>query len=141
MGLQKLHCLTSVAPRTELKIDLVDFDGNYKYAHYSFFSVGNSGTNYRLNIAGYTGNAGDDMIAHHNLNGMQFSTIDRDNDPVDRHCAAEHKSAWWHHTCAFSQLNGLYLSGQVSYYGVVWYKMKNKWESLKFAQMKLRFKD
>ena len=59
MGLEKLHCLTAAAPRTELKIDLADFEGNYKYAHYSFFSIGNSGTNYTLYISGYTGNAGD----------------------------------------------------------------------------------
>ena len=77
LDLDRINCLTSVAPRTELRVDLADFEGNYKYAQYSFFSVGNSGTNYRLNIAGYTGTAGDSLAYH---NGMQFSTKDRDND-------------------------------------------------------------
>ena len=63
LGLDHIHCLTSAAPRTELRVDLADFQGNYKYAQYSFFSVGNRNTNYRLNIAGYTGTAGDAMIS------------------------------------------------------------------------------
>ena len=138
MGLEKLHCLTSVVSRTEIKIDLADFGGNYKYAHYSFFSVGNSGTNYTLNIAGYTGNAGDDMIASH---GMPFTTKDRDNDQSGGSCAAHFHGAWWHKGCTNSNLNGLYLSGQLTHQGVSWLHMNNKWEFLKFAQMKLRFRD
>ena len=77
LGLDHIHCLTSAAPRTELRVDLADFQGNYKYAQYSFFCVGNSGTNYTLNIASYTGTAGDSINYQ---NGMQFSTKDRDND-------------------------------------------------------------
>ena len=141
MGLEKLHCLTSVAPRTELKIDLADFEGNYKYAHYSFFSVGNSGTNYTLNIAGYTGIVTDDMTGSHSLNGMPFSTKDRDNDQWSNHCAQYRRGAWWYRGCTNSNLNGLYLSGQETLHGIYWYHMKNKHESLKFAQMKLRFRD
>ena len=62
MGLEKLHCLTSAAPRTELNIDLADLKGTtYKYAHHghSSFSVGNCRTNYRLFITGYTGTCWD----------------------------------------------------------------------------------
>ena len=69
MGLEKLHCLTSAAPRTELKIDLADFEGNYKYAYYSLFYVGNSRDKYRLKIKGYKGTAGDSMSGAHSLNG------------------------------------------------------------------------
>ena len=141
MGLEKLHCLTSAAPRTELKIDLADFEGNYKYAHYSFFSVGNSGTNYKLNIAGYSGTAGDNMSGSHSLNGMHFTTKDRDNDQSGGNCAVDRGGAWWYNACTNSNLNGLYLSGQESARSVSWYHMNNKYESLKFAQMKLRFRD
>ena len=141
MGLEKLHCLTSATWRTELKIDLADFKGNYKYAHYSFFSVGSSGTNYTLNIAGYTGNAGDSWITGYNLNGVPFSTKDRDNDQWSVNCAVHQSGAWWYKSCGHTNLNGLYLSGQVTHQSVSWWEMKNKWESLKFAQMKLRFRD
>ena len=30
LGLNHIHCLTSAAPRTELRVDLADFQGNYK---------------------------------------------------------------------------------------------------------------
>ena len=77
LGLEKLVCLTTRRPRTELRVHLADYKGNYTYAQYSFFSVGNRHTNYTLNIAGYTGNAGDSLDYS---NGMQFSNKDRDND-------------------------------------------------------------
>jgi hypothetical protein len=141
MGLEKLHCSTAAAPRTELKIDLADFDGNYKYAHYSFFSVGNSGTNYTLNIAGYNGTAGNSMSAAHSLNGRPFSTKDHDNDQRSGNCAVDCHGAWWYNTCTYSNLNGLYLSVQETARNVVWYHMKGRYDSLKFAQMKLRFCD
>ena len=64
LGLEKLVCLTTSRPRTKLRVDLADYEGNYKYAQYSFFSVGNRQTNYRLNIAGYTGTAGDSLSYH-----------------------------------------------------------------------------
>ena len=49
LGLEKLVCLTTRRPRTELRVDLADYEGNYKYAQYSFFSVGNSETIDTLN--------------------------------------------------------------------------------------------
>ena len=138
LGLEKIHCLTTRRPRTELRVDLADFEGNYKYAHYSFFSVGNSGTKYRLDIAGYTGTAGDSLAYH---NGMQFSTKDRDNDQGRENCATSWKGAWWYKNCHQSNLNGLYLSGQHNEQGVSWHHFRPGGLSQKFAQMKLRFRD
>ena len=140
LGLEKLVCLTTRRPRTELRVDLADYEGNYKYAQYSFFSVGNSGTNYRLNIAGYTGTAGDSLTYH---NGAQFTTKDKDNDQKsDENCAVSLKGAWWYKVkyCYYSHLTGLYRSGQFGWQGVVWGGFHNG-ISLKFAQMKLRFRD
>ena len=59
LGLEKIHCFTAAVFRTELRVDLCDFDGNKKYAQYNFFSVNNNLTNYRLDIGAYSGNAGD----------------------------------------------------------------------------------
>ena len=140
LGLEKLVCLTTRRPRTELRVDLADYEGNYKYAQYSFFSVGNSRTNYRLNIAGYTGTAGDALTYH---NGMQFTTKDRDNDRSGGNCAgsSNRHGAWWYNACIYSNLNGLYRSGLVGNQGVRWYHFLNNRISLKFAQMKLHFRD
>ena len=141
LGLEKLVCLTTRRPRTELRVDLADYEGNYKYAQYSFFSVGNSGTNYRLNIAGYTGTAGNSLTYH---NGMQFSTKDRDNDRYSSgSCASANRGAWWYNSCTHSSLNGLYRSGLLGPEGVIWasFPVPSTTFSLKFAQMKLRFRD
>ena len=93
LGLEKLVCLTTRRPRTELTVIIAVYEGNYKYAQYSFFSVGNSRTNYRLNITGYTGNAGDSLTYN---NGMQFCTKDRDNDQWSGNCATACPGAWWY---------------------------------------------
>ena len=139
LGLDRINCLTSAAPRTELRVDLADFGGNYKYAQYSLFTVGNSGTNYTLKIAGYTGTAGDSLAYH---NGMQFTTKDRDNDQYSVNCATSFHGAWWYGpSCHHSNLNGLYRSGLDSTRGINWYHFLNNWVSLKFAQMKLRFRN
>ena len=139
LGLEKLVCLTTRRPRTELRVDLADYEGNYKYAQHFFFSVGNSGTNYRLNIAGYTGTAGDSLTYH---NGMPFTTKDRDNDQWSGgNCATTWHGPWWHKRCHHSNLNGDYLSGLSGDHRVQWYHFLNNRISLKFAQMKLRFCD
>ena len=57
LGLDKLHCLTTRTACTELSIAMKAFDGAKATANYKFFSVSNPSTKYRLNVAGYTGNA------------------------------------------------------------------------------------
>ena len=141
LGLDRIHCLTSSAPRTELWVDLANFEGNYKYAHYSFFYVDNRGTNYTLRINGYSGTAGDSLAGDHSLNGMMFSTSDRDNDIRASNlesCVSERSGAWWHRDCGHSSLNGhYYRGGVVNFRGVKWSTFRGDY-SLKYAQMKLR---
>ena len=68
-------------------------------------------------------------------NGCKFSTKDNDNDANGRNCAAMYQGAWWHCSCAYSSLNGLYDGS--SYQAIVWYYWKSAWESLKFSEMKI----
>ena len=143
LGLENIHCLTAATARVQLRVDMADFDGVKKYAQYSFFSVGNADTNYTLNVSGYTGTAGDAMGYS---SGMAFSTPDVDNDGFSGyHCARHrHFGGAWARNCAFANLNGLYKSGWHSQVegGVHWYYFKNThYYSLKFAEMKLYFRD
>ena len=145
LGLKKISCLTSVTGKTKLRINLDDFAGHSKYACYDHFHVGTSSTNYRLTIGGYQnwgmGTAGDSMMQN---NGMQFTTLDRDNDNHGSvNCARPpfRQGAWWYSSCGHSNLNGLYLSGQSNNDGVTWYHFNvtaSSYNTLRYSDMKLR---
>ena len=138
LGLDHIHCLTSAAAITELRVELSDFNGRFRYAQYSFFYIDNRGTNYKLHINGYYGNAGDSISGDHSVNGMMFSTYDRDNDRRSGNCVIERLGAWWHNSCGHAALTGKYYRGGASSYkGVKWHTFRPDY-SLKFAQMKLR---
>ena len=145
LGLKKISCLTSVLVKTKLRIDLADFAGYSKFACYDYFHVGTASSNYKLTIAGYqhwgVGVAGDSMTGSHSLNGMQFSTHDRDNDRNSGNCAVSYRGGWWYNSCHHANLNGLYLDGQSNPAGVTWLNFNatsTSWNTLRYSDMKLR---
>ena len=140
LGLEKIHCLTAAVFRSELRVDLGDFDGNKKYAQYNFFSVSNNLTNYRLNIGAYSGNARDALHGvgcagwAGNHDGMAFSTHDRDNDRGNNYsCSQSHSGGWWYNYCHCAHLNGPY-NGDTRWTG-------GRANSHKSIEMKLRTRD
>ena len=141
LGLSKIHRLT-ISGKKQLRIDLGDFEGNFGYAKYSSFSIGNSTTDYTLSLSGYSGNAGDAMLSHwESANGRRFTTKDRDNDLTHDsvNCAVKYSGAWWYHSCHGANLNGLYLRGSHNSYadGVEWTTWTGDYYSLRFTEMKL----
>ncbi|XP_028413271.1 ficolin-2-like [Dendronephthya gigantea] len=134
LGLDKIHRLSKSAQNV-LRVDLMDFNGTERYAKYGTFSVADESDKYRLNIGNYSGDAGDSLAYH---NQMQFTTKDSDNDARSyENCATRFKGAWWHHSCYYSNLNGLYLgAGQTSNSGIRW----KSWHSYprKKTEMKIR---
>ncbi|XP_060555535.1 ryncolin-2-like [Ruditapes philippinarum] len=138
IGNDNLHVLTEHGNH-ELRIDMEDFEGNKAYAKYSHFKVHGEVDKFRLEVSEYSGNAGDSLINH---NKAAFSTLDRDNDPDNDHCAKKFKGAWWYFAgCHYSNLNGFYYQGSDSPFGkgVIWYHWKQSFRySLKFVEMKLR---
>ena len=68
-------------------------------------------------------------------NGIMFSTKDNDNDNHIASCATLEIGAWWYNNCSYSNLNGAYFGR--AYQGIMWYRWKNSWESLKFSKMKI----
>ena len=141
VGLRALHQMTRQP--TELMVYLETFSGGSRYARYSNFSVGNSSTNYRLSVSGYTGTAGDSLGENNN---MMFSTRGRDNDvDSNRHCAEDnhHKGGWWYRFCTVSNLNGVYYSSTYtgSYWGIHWaHYIGRKSPIFKHVHMKIRRK-
>ncbi|XP_048733931.2 techylectin-like protein isoform X2 [Ostrea edulis] len=138
LGNDHIHTLTS-GRNQELRIDMGKFTGSMVYARYSHFSVGSESSKYRLSISGYSGDAGDKMIKAHNLNGMSFSTKDRDNDRHRLNCAvSEHTGGWWYNNCTHSDLNGVYQpSNKKNRKGLFWGQSN---ENMKTTKMMIRSK-
>ncbi|XP_071180484.1 microfibril-associated glycoprotein 4-like [Mytilus edulis] len=136
LGNQNIHTLTKHG-KYELRVDISDFNGNKAYARYVTFSVGDSSSNYKLNVADYSGNAGDSLVYH---NGQAFTTKDMDNDEkTSGNCGIQREGAWWYKSCAHSNLNGVYMEGEKGNdKGIQWYKWKNNNYSMKSSSMKLR---
>ena len=83
--LRPLHCLTNQG-QWQLRIDFIFTNGTKSYLSYKSFSVGPANSQYQLSISGFTGIT-DDPFTTHPLNGMKFTTKDRDNDKWDSNCA------------------------------------------------------
>ncbi|XP_060600056.1 fibrinogen-like protein 1 [Ruditapes philippinarum] len=137
LGNEHLSLLTSDGGH-ELRIDMEDFEGNSAYAKYSKFKVYPEEDNYRLEVSGYSGTAGDSLRRH---NGAMFSTYDRDHDTSrTMNCAKSNHGAWWYNSCHYSNLNGQYYNqpGKMHYTGINWWDWKKKYYSLKKVEMKFR---
>ena len=78
-----------------------------------------------------------------NLNGMQFSTWDRDNDNWGNGNCVTHYGGhgWWYNSCFNCKLNGPYICGAVerNSFGVIWGTFRGHTHSLKYTEMKMRF--
>jgi len=110
LGLEKVHLLTSSQPY-RLRVEVQDRSSNLWYsAEYWSFKIGDESSKYRLEVAGYSGDAGDSLQyegdgGDFNHNGMKFTTIDHDNDHLDGdNCASARGGAWWYNACSWACL-------------------------------------
>ena len=138
LGLANLQRLVS-GIFVELLIYLEDFNNNWVYAQYSDFSIRDSAGNYRIDVSGYNGTAGDSMEFH---NGQEFSTRDRENSPYSANadfypCAVNMRGAWWYATCYHSNLNGEYGTNE-TLGGIDWYTWRGLDYGLKTTVMKIK---
>ena len=128
-GLRPLHCLTNQG-QWELRIDFTLTDGTKSYLSYSSFNIGPASSNYTLSISGFKGTTSSDPFSDHRLNGMPFTTKDRDNDKWSRNCAVKDAGGWWYRICSHIFLNQQYKST----YGIY----LSEWKALSFTEMKIR---
>jgi len=118
LGNELIHELTA-NNRYKLKFNLQSRGNrNWYYAEYSTFIVHPESTNYRLEVAGYSGNADWDAFGRHN--GAMFSTYDRDNDELSSaNCAALYRGGFWYNWClAYCAVNDARSSGRFWWYGL-----------------------
>ena len=134
-GLHPLHCLTNQG-QWEMRIDFTLTDGTKSYLSYSSFEIGPASSNYQLSVSGYKGIFSNDLITgSHSLNGMPFTTKDRDNDKWRKNCAVDNvgnaAGGWWYRSCSNTFLNHQYKS----IYGM---HLGGSWKALSFTEMKIR---
>ena len=118
IGLRSMHCLTSQG-HWELRIDYHLTNGTKSYLHYNKFAVGSAKDQYPLNISGFdTIGLTDPFNTLGSLNGMKFSSRDRDNDLYSGNCAY-YEGGFWYNNCGGLEINDdpnsnsiLYLNGQ-----------------------------
>ena len=111
-GLRPLNCLTNQG-QWQLRIDFTFTNGTKSYLSYNKFSVGPANSQYQLSISGFTGITTDPFNSGHPINGMKFTTKDRDNDRRSNgNCAVNghggNDGGWWYNSCAHILLNYQY---------------------------------
>ncbi|CAC5376391.1 Fibrinogen-like protein 1,Ryncolin-2,Tenascin-X,Angiopoietin-2,Ficolin-2,Ryncolin-1,Tenascin-R,Ryncolin-3,Ficolin-1,Fibroleukin,Angiopoietin-4 [Mytilus coruscus] len=128
----------------KLRIDIEDWSGEWRYAQYEIFKIADESEEYKLTLAGYSGNAGDAMldnvIQEINLTGQIFSTRDRDNDIwPNGQCTSSRRSGWWFKMCSYCNPNGIYFPETVpGSFGIYWYPWKNSFEGMQSVIMKVK---
>ncbi|KAJ8033985.1 Ficolin-2 [Holothuria leucospilota] len=138
LGNEKIFRLTNQR-RYQLRIDLVDADGDPYFAKYGFFRINNEANNYRLTVENYReGDAGDSMTRYHN--NQDFSTRDQDNDDYSGSSAIAawyYAGAWWwgvYYYYPYSDLNAPYRGGYID-----WGTLPGRYYyNIKFTEMKVR---
>ncbi|XP_059514468.1 ficolin-2-like [Myotis daubentonii] len=137
LGNDHIHALTAQGTN-ELRVDLVDFQGNRYFAKYQSFRVGNEAEKYQLVLGAFAGGTAGDSLTQHNKS--QFSTKDRDNDGSSSNYAVTYQGAWWFYSSHWSDLNGQHLGGSPgsSGNGIYWYTAQSNYYSYKVAEMKVR---
>lgn len=142
IGLDYLHHITNQDYYT-LRIDLIDWNKQAKFADYGYFVVDGEEEGYRLHIGEYSGDAGDGMGKH---NQHKFSTRNVDNDKIVKEfggsCAKRFTGAWWYYKCYMSNLNGKYYRGgkipEKKFDGITWKPWTGPNYSMKIVVMKVR---
>jgi len=118
LGLEKVHLLTSSQPY-RLRVEVQQWSTNLWFsAEYWSFKIGDElNDKYRLEVSGYSGDAGnglayegewngDGLFGNYNHNGMKFTTYDQDNDEYPYYiyggnCAPYRGGGWWYNNCYY----------------------------------------
>ena len=129
IGLRSMHCLTNQG-NWELRIDYKLKNGTESYLHYNKFAIGSAEDQYPLNISGFDSIGLTDPFYTHLINGMKFTSRDRDNDLFNGGKCGVYNGGWWHNYCSHIYLNREYNLIEITLNGSHHY--------LTFVEMKIR---
>ncbi|XP_071798853.1 ficolin-3-like [Asterias amurensis] len=144
LGNDNLRNLTESVGMWQLRFDLENWFGEKAWSGYEGFRI--SGENFQLNVDSYNerSTAGDSVIdvgEKYTIDGMMFSTKDKQNDNYEPGCAVNYHGAWWYNACFMCNLNSKYYPSQITTADardyIKWYTWNNM-ESLKTCEMKIR---
>ena len=116
IGLERMWRISS-GQHCSIHFDLSDSDGHVYFAHYDSFSIGDSSSNYSIELVRYNGTDGDAMSYS---SGSPFSTYDADNDMAPDNCAYALGGGFWYNDCALASLTGSPNDNFKFYYGTSW---------------------
>ncbi|KAM4548888.1 angiopoietin-related protein 3 [Odontesthes bonariensis] len=105
LGLKKIHSIAQEGAYI-LRIAVEDWEDDNHWIEYRFSLEGPS-SDYTLHVSNFSGDLPDAMTS---LNGMRFSTKDRNtNNQPNSTCARNNTGGWWASACSETSLNGRYL--------------------------------
>ncbi len=140
--------LTKKHEMLRFNFNLIDLLSQVYYAQYDRFAVGSEAENYTLSLGGYSGTAGDALLqgspdcksAKHCLDGMMFSTRDRDNDIRNQgNCALQSRGGWWYRSCSKSNLNSLHGAVGRGHQYMRWYPQLSDQGGVIYSEMKIKY--
>ena len=68
--------------------------------------------------------------------GMEFSTLDNDNDATQsHHCAQEYGGGWWFNACGFSNLNAPWERADEAVAEIGWYPLTWVYDNVNYTRM------
>ena len=100
LGNELIHQFTSELPTT-VYVQAVNFSDQINHVKFDQFSIGDESTNYILNAGVYV--SGKHQYRWTYMNGIKFSTPDRDNDRDPNRFG--YKAGWWFGNCYVMSLN------------------------------------
>lgn len=118
IGNDRLHSLTTYGGY-RLRVDIqLKSDLSWQWSEYDTFIVGDESTGYALQVGGFSGTANNGFLGDtgtvsdpNNLNGMKFTSIDRDNDNYQSgSCAKDYLAGFWYNNCGSIFINSYGIS-------------------------------
>ena len=112
LGLEKIHRMTNSA-LYKLRMEFMLRNGSWYSVEYDTFLVESGASNYKIHVDWTLGDVYDvrnygTITDNYFLNGMNFTTYDRDNDRYRDNCASLFGGGWWYNACHNFNLDGLY---------------------------------